>query len=176
MNIRVSPFIYSFFALMFAFSIHPAYPQGGPPMITDDTETVPKGRWEINTAFTIERGAGGRLFGTPLLDINYGFSEHAQLKIEIPWLILHRNGQRGISGLGNTNIGVRWRFRDEKKNQRIAMSIYPQIAFNNPTSSFRRGIVDKGPNFSCRCNGRQRLENLPSAVMSATVSNAGRTR
>lgn len=116
-------------------------------MITDDTETVPKGRWEINTAFTIERGVDGRLFGTPLFDINYGLSEHTQLKIEIPWLRLHRNGQQSLSGLGNTNIGVRWRFRDEKKDQRIAISMYPQFSFNNPTSSVRRGLVDKGPEF-----------------------------
>ena len=121
--------------------------QGGPPMITDDTETVPKGHWEINTAFTIERGADGRLFGTPLLDINYGLGEHLQLKVEVPWLVLHRNGQRGVNGLGNTNIGVRWRFRDEKKKQRVAMSIYPQIQFNNPGPSVRRGLVGKGPEF-----------------------------
>ena len=121
--------------------------QGGPPMITDDTETVPKGHWEINTAFTIARGFDGRMFGTPLLDINYGLSKNMQLKVEIPWLVLRRNGQRGISGLGNTNIGVRWRFRDEDKKDRVAMSIYPQIEFNNPTSSVRRGLVDKGPAF-----------------------------
>lgn len=121
--------------------------QGGPPMITDDTETVPKGHWEINTAFTIERGFDGRFFGTPLLDINYGLSKNTQLKVEIPWLVLRRNGQRGISGLGNTNIGVRWRFRDETEKQRVAISIYPQIEFNNPTPSVRRGLVDKGPEF-----------------------------
>lgn len=121
--------------------------QGGPPMITDDTETVPKGHWEINTAFTIERGFDGRFFGTPLLDINYGLSKNTQLKVEIPWLVTRRNGQRGISGLGNTNIGVRWRFRDEDEKHRVAVSIYPQIEFNNPTSSVRRGLVDKGPEF-----------------------------
>ena len=121
--------------------------QGGPPMITDDTETVPKGHWEINTAFTIERSADGRLFGIPLMDINYGLSKNTQIKVEIPWLLLHSNGQHSINGLGNTNIGVRWRFRDEKKGQPIALSIYPQIEFNNPTSSVRRGLVDKGPEF-----------------------------
>src|SRR5436190_14379552 len=84
------------------------YAQGGPPMITDDTETVPMGHWEINTAFTIERTADGRLFGIPLLDINFGLSKRSQLKIEISWLVLHQNGQRGLSGLGNTNIGVGW--------------------------------------------------------------------
>lgn len=121
--------------------------QGGPPMITDDTETVPRGHFEINTAFTIERGADGRLFGTPLLDINYGLSEHFQLKVEIPWLVLHGNGQRSVNGLGNTNIGVRWRFRDETKKKRVALSMYPQISVNNGNSSVRRGLVDKGPEF-----------------------------
>ncbi|MFT3745175.1 MAG: hypothetical protein QM785_12890 [Pyrinomonadaceae bacterium] len=121
--------------------------QGGPPMITDDTETVPKGHWEINTAFTAERGSDGRLFGSPLLDINFGLSEHLQLKVEIPWLISRPDGERGLSGLGNTNVGVRWRFRDEDEKHRVALSIYPQIEFNNPTSSRRRGLVEKGPEF-----------------------------
>lgn len=121
--------------------------QGGPPMITDDTGTVPRGHWEINMAFTVERGADGRLFGVPLADINYGLSKNTQIKVEIPWLVMHRNGQPSVHGLGNTNIGVRWRFRDETDHHRIAMSIYPQIEFNNPTSSVRRGLVDKGPEF-----------------------------
>jgi hypothetical protein len=121
--------------------------QGGPPMITDDTETVAPRHWEINTAFTMEVGSDGRIFGTPLLDINYGMTKNTQLKVEIPWLVLHRNGMPGINGLGNTNIGVRWRFRDEDEKHRVAMSIYPQIEFNNPGSSVRRGIVDKGPEF-----------------------------
>lgn len=123
------------------------FAQGGPPMITDDTGTVPKGHWEINSAFTIERGADERLYGTPLLDINYGLSKNTQLKVEIPWLVVHRNGQQSINGLGNTNIGVRWRFRDETPKHRIALSIYPQFEFNNPTASVRRGIVDRGPEF-----------------------------
>jgi hypothetical protein len=143
-----NPFI--LLVILFGFLLflpNQTYAQGGPPMITDDTGTVPKGHWEINSAFTIERGADGRMFGAPLLDINYGLSKNSQLKVEIPWLVLHRNGQKGISGLGNTNIGVRWRFRDEDKNHRVALSIYPQFEFNNPTSSVRRGIVDKGPEF-----------------------------
>lgn len=116
-------------------------------MITDDTETVPKGHWEINTAFTYERGEDGTLYGTPLLDVNYGLSEHFQLKVEIPYLLLRQKGRPGVDGLGNTNIGVRWRFRDETEHRRIALSIYPQFEFNNPTSSVRRGLVDKGPEF-----------------------------
>ena len=121
--------------------------QGGPPMITDDTETVPKGHFEINTALIVERGADGRLFAAPGIDFDYGLGRSLQLKIEIPWLVLHNNGQPPLHGLGNTNIGVRWRFRDETDHQRVALSIYPAIEFNNPTSSLRRGLVDHGPEF-----------------------------
>ncbi|MEO6334689.1 MAG: hypothetical protein ABIO91_06855 [Pyrinomonadaceae bacterium] len=134
-------------ALLAIFLPGSIFAQGGPPMITDDTETVPKGHWEINSAFTMELGSDGRMFGTPLLDINYGLNKRMQLKVEIPWLVLHKNGQRGVNGIGNTNIGVRWRFRDEDEHHRIALSIYPAFEFNNTNSSIRRGLVDKGPEF-----------------------------
>ena len=133
-------------AVLAAFCIRvPA--QGGPPMITDDTETIPKGHFEINTAFTVERGADGRIFEIPLVDSNYGLSDNMQIKVELPWLALHANGQPALNGLGNTNIGVRWRFRDERDHHRVALSIYPALEFNNPTSSVRRGLTDKGPEF-----------------------------
>ncbi|MEP6944605.1 MAG: hypothetical protein ABJA02_01720 [Acidobacteriota bacterium] len=151
MLLRASPFIKCVAVIAWPIFISAvllvssASAQGGPPMITDDTETVPSGHFEINTAFTIERGADGEILGTPLVDFNYGLSEHFQLKIEIPWVLLHQFGQPSIGGLGNTNVGVRWRFRDQNELHRIALSIYPQLEFNNPTSSVRRGLVDRGP-------------------------------
>lgn len=137
------------FIVLFILSVSPnrVFAQGGPPMITDDTETVEKGHFEINTAFTIERGEDGTLFGTPLVDFNYGLNKRMQLKIEVPWLILHPHEGRNVSGIGNTNIGVRWRFRDETENRRIALSIYPAFEFNNGNSSVRRGLVEHGPEF-----------------------------
>jgi|ERR1051325_2917534 hypothetical protein len=123
-----------------------AFSQGGPPMITDDTGTVEKGHFEINTALTIESGAEGRLWAVPLIDFNFGTSRNTQLKIEIPYYVLHNNGQPQVRGLGNTNIGVRWRFREGDDKGRLALSMYPQIAFNTPGSSARRlGIVEQGP-------------------------------
>ena len=123
-----------------------AFSQGGPPMITDDTGTVEKGHFEINTAFTIESGTEGRLWAVPLIDFNFGTSRNTQLKIEIPYYVLHNHGQPRVSGLGNTNIGVRWRFRDGDDKGRLALSMYPQIEFNTPGSRARRlGIVERGP-------------------------------
>src|SRR2546421_8231506 len=88
------------------------YAQGGPPMITDDTGTVPKGHFEINTAFTMEFTKDGHLWGTPLIDFNYGTSKTTQLKIEIPYLVQKNFGSPRAHAVGNTSIGVRWRFKD----------------------------------------------------------------
>ena len=124
------------------------FAQGGPPMITDDTGTVDKGHFEINTAFTMEFGEDGRLWGTPLVDFNYGTSKNTQIKVEMPYYVLHVNGRPGVQGLGNANIGVRWRFRDGDEKGRLALSLYPQIEFNTPGSNAHRlGIVDTGPEF-----------------------------
>jgi hypothetical protein len=132
---------------MLLFFFVDALAQGGPPMITDDTETVPTHHFEINTAFTMERGADGTLYGVPLVDFNYGLNKRMQLKVEMPWVYLHNNGEPALNGVGNMNIGVRWRFRDETENRKIALSIYPAFEFNTSQSSVRRGIVDKGPSF-----------------------------
>lgn len=116
-------------------------------MITDDTETVPQGHWEINSAFTIERVSGARICGIPLLDINYGTSRNTQLKLEIPWIAFKQDGQPSESGIGNTNIGCRWRFLDQGKSSRFSVSMYPQFEFNTSSSSVDKGLVDPGPEF-----------------------------
>ena len=123
--------------------------QGGPPMITDDTGTVPKGHFEINTAFTMEFTKDGHLWGTPLIDFNYGTSKHTQLKIEVPYLVQKDHGTDRVHALGNTNIGVRWRFKDMDEDKRTwAVSMYPQIEFNTPGSPAKTlGIEDRGPMF-----------------------------
>jgi hypothetical protein len=96
----------------------------------------------------MESGAEGRLWAVPLIDFNFGTSRNTQLKIEIPYYVLHNNGQPQVRGLGNTNIGVRWRFRDGDDKGRLALSMYPQIEFNTPGSAARRlGIVERGPEF-----------------------------
>ena len=124
-----------------------AIAQGGPPMITDDTETVPKHHFEINNAFTLERGSDGSIYSIPDIDFNYGLNKRMQLRIETPWVLVHNNGQPYLNGIGNTSIAVRWRFRDANESHKIAISMYPAFEFNTSQSSVRRGIVDKGPAF-----------------------------
>jgi hypothetical protein len=119
-----------------------ALAQGGPPLITDDPGTPGNGHWEINLGITIEQLMHETNFELPLLDVNYGAGDNTQLKVELPYAVQHSGGfARG--GLGNTKIGIKWRWLDEDKHG-FALSTYPQLTFNNPTASVRRGLADDG--------------------------------
>ncbi|MBI3671014.1 MAG: hypothetical protein HY237_14695 [Acidobacteria bacterium] len=120
--------------------------QGGPPLLTDDPGTPGNRRWEINVGFTFDRNRAATVFETPRVDFNYGLSDHIQLKYELPWVVVNPNDQRRRNGLGNSLMGVKWRFIDEEK-RRVSISIYPQLEFNNPTSSADRGLVERGTQF-----------------------------
>jgi hypothetical protein len=130
------------FALVASLSGHAA----GPPLITDDPGTPGDGRWEINLPITLEQTRDERIFEAPLLDINYGLGERTQLKFEVPWLVVDRRDNGTTDGLGNSEIGIKHRFLDEDRHG-VSMSIYPQLEFNNPTSSDERGLVDEGMRF-----------------------------
>ena len=124
-----------------------AFAQGGPPMLTDDPGTPGDKHWEINTAWTMTHTrSGDRTMETPLLDINFGIGEHLQLKYEAPWLITRGVGEKIKGGLGDSAIGVKWRFLDEE-NDHLDASVYPQFSFNSLASSRRRGLVEEGSSF-----------------------------
>jgi len=130
--------------VVFALTTARTWGQAGPPLITDDPGTPPKGEWEINIAFTFEQTIEARAIEAPLLDVNYGFGEHLQLKYEGALLVIDERdaGPRGT--LSNSLVGAKWRFLDEAKSG-VSMSVYPQIEFNNPgLNSSRHGLVEDG--------------------------------
>lgn len=118
----------------------------GPPLITDDPDTPGDDNWEINLAFTLEQTRDERTYEAPSIDSNYGIGERTQLKLEVPWVALDDRNGGTKDGLGNSEVGVKYRFLDEDRHG-LSMSIYPQLEFNNPTSSDERGLVDRGVRF-----------------------------
>lgn len=120
-----------------------AFAQGGPPMITDDPETPGNGKWEINIAGIFERVPGSRTLEAPALDLNYGWGDHIQLKLEGAFVTLDERGRGVVAGLGNAEAGVKWRFLDEAKAG-LSVSIYPQFEWNLARASSRRGLSERG--------------------------------
>jgi hypothetical protein len=111
-------------------------------MITDDPGTPGDARWEINLAATGRRDVNDSLGELPLIDINYGIGETIQLKYEVPWVVLHKEGSNSRSGLGNSLLGIKWRFYDAGDTG-WQISTYPQLEFRNPGSdSAARGLAE----------------------------------
>ena len=121
----------------FAFAISmPAL--AGPPFVTDDPEPPEYGRWEVNYAVmgTVVKGGGS---GTvPSIDANYGLLSDVQLHIQ-PQLAYVRTPQGSQVGVGNTEIGVKYRFIEEDEQGWAPMvSFYP--LFETPTGDRKRGL------------------------------------
>lgn len=118
----------------------------GPPILTDDTGTPGPGKWETNIGFTIDKRQDATRYETPAIDLNYGVGERIQLNYSVSWVVLDNKNEPAKSGLGNSEVAIKWRFLDEDKHG-VAVSVYPRFIFNNPTGSADRGLVDEGTVF-----------------------------
>jgi len=149
-----------FQAIVFGLLFSPAASaQGGPPFLTDDPETPGNRQWEINIGLIGERTPSEGSYATPNIDLNYGLGDRLQLKFELPLNIYQRRGNPAsvAAGIGNSLVGVKWRFYqhgDAAQSGKLsqgkigfAMSVYPQLVLNNPTRSVTREIAEPGPQF-----------------------------
>jgi len=108
----------------------------GPPFVTDDPEPPPPGGWEINVPFILERTPGKTEMDAPLFDLNYGLPD-IQLKLEIPFTIVHRDDDGTTAGPGDLLLGVKWRFFNNERAQ-VQIGFYPQLLI--PTGNESRGL------------------------------------
>ena len=132
---------------LFLGSAAQVFAQGGPPLLTDDPGTPGNKNWEINIASTQFFSPGENEIEAPLLDINYGLGDRIQLKYEVPYLFDSDEAAGYRGGVGNSLIGVNWRFFQESDEKGWNISTYPQLELNNPFNSEALGLVDRGPRF-----------------------------
>jgi hypothetical protein len=130
-------------ALPILLTVGPAF--AGPPLRTDDTGTPGNKNWEINVGFTLDKRHTETTYQVPVLDLNYGVGNNIQLNYSVPWLVRHEQETGTKNGVGNSGVGVKWRFLDQERSG-VNMSLYPQLEFNNSTSSADRRLVDDGSN------------------------------
>ena len=110
--------------------------QAGPPFVTDDPEPPPPGGWEINVPFILEHASGATEMDAPLFDLNYGLPE-IQLKLEFPIAVVHEDNNGTQAGLGDSLVGVKWRFLNDERSQ-FQLGTYPQLLL--PTGDHARGL------------------------------------
>ncbi len=127
-------------ALCVFFLFPRAHGQGGPPFYTNDPGTPGHLNWEINVAYMPFLYSNQSISHTPDLDVNFGIGDRIQLTYENAWLRDQDPSSKTIYGLGQSNFGVKWRFRDGGESG-LNISIFPQAFVNNPNDAVRRGIT-----------------------------------
>ncbi len=134
------------FTIVFLFACPIAFSQGGPPYYTTDPGTPGNMQWEINFGYMPFLYEGNSLTHTPDVDINFGVGDRIQLTYENAWLRVWDQGAPAKYGLGQDNVGVKWRFYDSGE-EGMQFSIFPQGFINNPNHAAQRGITPPGSSF-----------------------------
>jgi hypothetical protein len=119
-----------------------AFAQGGPPYYTNDPGTPGNHNWEINLGYMPFLYTAQSITHMPDVDINYGLGDRIQLTFENAWLRVVNPSSSPRYGLGQDQLGVKWRFYDNEESG-FAISVFPQLSLNNPDNSVARGITPR---------------------------------
>jgi hypothetical protein len=110
----------------------------GPPFLTDDPEPVDYHCWEAYLFGLGDHTSGGRYsIEGPAVELNYGVLPDTQLHLIVPMTTVGGDGSHSISGLGDTEFGVKYRFVHET-NGWPQIGIFPMIEL--PTGDSSRGL------------------------------------
>jgi len=120
-----------------------ALAQGGPPFYTTDPGTPGNMNWEMNFGYMPFLYNGQSVSHVPDVDINFGLGNRIQLTYENAWLRLWNPGAPAKYGMGQDQLGVKWRFYDNGK-EGMQFSMFPQLSVNNPNHAVQRGITPPG--------------------------------
>ncbi len=113
----------------------------GPPFITDDPEPVEYKHYEFYIASQSFREFGFSTGTLPHMEINYGAVPNLQLHLIAPMTYFTTSGQPFNYGLGDTELGAKYRFIQETK-KRPMVGIFPLV--EAPTGSAARGLGTGG--------------------------------
>lgn len=109
----------------------------GPPFLTDDPEPVPLRYWEAYVFSTYDRAVDAAQVQGPALEFNLGAAPDLQVHLVVPWGWNLPAGGPTRSGLGDVEVGVKYRFVRET-DDRPQVGIFPMVEL--PTGNAARGL------------------------------------
>jgi hypothetical protein len=108
----------------------------GPPFLTDDPAPVDFKHSEFYIFSTYDKTPDGKDIAVPAFEYNYGPLPDMQLHIVVPFARSEPNGEASHSGLGDIEVGVKYRFIEETETM-------PQVGIF-PMAELNTGDSDKG--------------------------------
>jgi len=120
--------------------LSPSRAVAGPPFVTDDPEPVAYGHYEFYTLSTGTAVRGDTAGVAPAWEFNYGIIPNGQIHIIVPLAFDAPAGGPSQFGLGDTELGLKYRFIDEDKNgSRPMVGVYPLIELPSGNESLGLG-------------------------------------
>ncbi len=107
----------------------------GPPFLTDDPEPVDYQHWEAYLFTLGDHAGGGYDIEGPAVELNYGGLPDTQLHLIVPMTVVGGGGAPTVSGLGDTEFGIKYRFLHETNG-------WPQIGIF-PLAELPTGDADR---------------------------------
>ncbi len=108
----------------------------GPPFMTDDPAPLDAKSSEFYIFSTYDKASDGKAIAVPAFEYNYGLSSNIMLHSVVPFISSQPDGQKTEYGLGDIELGVKYRFIQETENM-------PQIGIF-PMAELPTGDVNKG--------------------------------
>lgn len=114
----------------------------GPPFVTDDPEPVEHKHWELYLGSQYsnnkDTASGTVVSGTaPHFEVNYGVIPDTQLHMIVPLAYNHPKGESTQYGLGDMELGVKYRFLHETETTPQA-AVFPIVIL--PTGDDKKGL------------------------------------
>ncbi|HEY9126141.1 MAG TPA: transporter [Acidobacteriaceae bacterium] len=122
------------------------------PFYTDDTGVTERGKWHFeffNEYDSLQLQYPNANQNTANFKLNYGLPHNFEVDLDVPYLSIYRTGGNpGSSGVGDTNLGLKYRFRDESKHApSLAASFYTEIPTGDSKEQLGSGLADYWLNF-----------------------------
>ena len=104
-------------------------------MLTDDTGTPGAKECELTVACTDQRDHHGvQQEQFPQAELDYGVTDRIQLELTVAWLVEKEPDQQRRSALGDSDLGIKWRFYDDPTTG-LSISVTPQLEFHTRSAT-----------------------------------------
>ncbi len=125
---------------------------GQQPFVTDDAETTPKHHFhfEFSNEFDLLQHSSfpNRKQNTADSELDYGLLDRLEIGIDFPLLTIYSTTgtlRRRVSGLGDTNLSVKYNFVRENDNSRmpaLAVTFNVELPTGDTTRQLGSGLAD----------------------------------
>lgn len=143
-TIRVLPILFLGCVLCFCAGLHAQL-----PFYTDDTGVTERGKWHFeffNEYDALQLQYPNVRQNTANFKLNYGLPHNLEIDLDVPYLNIQRTaGSPPSSGVGDTNLGVKWIFHQESPGSRLpalGASFYTELPTGDTREQLGSGLAD----------------------------------